>query len=137
MVRAVDLAPGLTGTLEHVVGEEDTSAGMGTSDVHVLGTPRIILLAEQAIRAALEGQLDPDMSAVEHRVELSHLAPTPIGKSVRAEALLESVDGRRLVFRISVTDSRGLVAAGRFTRVVVSRQRFLEKADGAPSEARE
>jgi predicted thioesterase len=129
MVRAVDLVPGLTGVLEHKVSDEDTSAGMGTSDVHVLGTPRIILLAEQAIRAALEGHLDPGMSAVEHRVELSHLAPTAIGKSVRAEALLESVDGRRLVFRISVTDSRGLVAAGRFTRVVVSRQRFLEKAD--------
>jgi fluoroacetyl-CoA thioesterase len=125
----VDLAPGLTGTLEHVVSEEDTSAAMGTSDVIVLGTPRIILLAEQAIKAALEGHLSPELSAVEHRVELAHLAPTAIGKSVRAEAFLEAVDGRRLVFRISVTDSRGLVAAGRFTRVVVSRQRFLEKAN--------
>jgi fluoroacetyl-CoA thioesterase len=125
----VDLVPGLTGTLEHVVAEEDTSAGMGTSDVKVLGTPRVILLAEQAIMDALEGQLDPGMSAVEHRVELSHVAPTPIGMKVRAEALLETVDGRRLVFRVSVTDGRGLVAAGRFTRVVVARQRFLEKAD--------
>ena len=124
----MDLVPGLTATLEHKVGEEDTSAGMGTSDVKVLGTPRVILLAEQAIMAALEGHLDEDMSAVEHRVELSHLAPTPIGANVRAEAFLELVDGRRLVFRVSVTDSRGLVAAGRFTRVVVSRDRFLDKA---------
>jgi fluoroacetyl-CoA thioesterase len=72
---------------------------------------------------------DRGMSAVEHRVELSHVAPTPVGMKVRAEALLEVVDGRRLVFRVSVTDGRGLVAAGRFTRVVVSRQRFLEKAE--------
>jgi fluoroacetyl-CoA thioesterase len=129
MVGGVDLVPGLTGSLEHVVAEEDTSAGMGTSDVKVLGTPRVILLAEQAIMDALEGQLDRGMSAVEHRVELSHVAPTPVGMKVRAEALLEVVDGRRLVFRVSVTDGRGLVAAGRFTRVVVSRQRFLEKAE--------
>jgi len=51
-----------------------------------------------------------------------------VGAKVRAEAVLEAVEGRRLVFRISVTDERGLVAAGRFTRVIVSKERFLEKA---------
>jgi fluoroacetyl-CoA thioesterase len=47
---------------------------------------------------------------------------------VKAEAVLETVEGRRLVFRISVTDDRGLIAAGRFTRVLVSKQQFLERA---------
>jgi predicted thioesterase len=69
------------------------------------------------------------MSAVEHRVEISHVAPTPVGAAVRAEAVLESIDGRRLVFRVTISDPRGLVAAGRFTRVIVSRERFLEKAN--------
>jgi predicted thioesterase len=68
------------------------------------------------------------VSAVEHRVEISHLAPTPVGARVRAEAFLEAMDGRRLVFRITISDERGLVAAGRFTRVLVSTERFLEKA---------
>ena len=45
--------------------------------------------------------------------------------------MLESVEGRRLTFRVSVTDDRGLVAAGRITRVVVERDRFLERATGA------
>ena len=90
--------------------------------------PSIILFAEQAIWAALYGRLDEGTSAVEHRVEISHLAPTPVGAKVRAEAVLEAIDGRRLVFRISVTDDRGLVAAGRFTRVIVSKQRFMERA---------
>jgi predicted thioesterase len=124
----VDLQPGLAGTIEHVVGERDTSAAAGTSDVPMLSTPNIILLAEQATWAALEGRLDKGTSAVEHRVEISHLAPTPVGSKVKAEAVLEAVDGRRLVFRISVSDERGLVAAGRFTRVIVSTDRFLEKA---------
>src|SRR5260221_14588664 len=72
--------------------------------------------------------LEAGTSAVEHRVEISHLAPTPVGAKVKAEAVLEAVEGRRLVFRISVSDDRGLVAAGRFTRVIVSTEQFLEKA---------
>jgi len=124
----VDLQPGLAGTIEHTVSDGDTSAAAGTSDVPMLATPSIILLAEQATWAALEGRLDEGTSAVEHRVEISHLAPTPVGAKVRAEAVLVAVEGRRLIFRVSVSDERGLVAAGRFTRVVVSKQRFLEKA---------
>jgi predicted thioesterase len=124
----VELSPGLAAMIDHVVSESDTSAAMGTSDVPVLSTPRIILLAEQATGEALAGRLPPGQSAVEHRVEISHVAPTPVGAKVRAEAVLETVDGRRLVFRVTISDQRGLVAAGRFTRVIVSRDRFLEKA---------
>ncbi|MGH9003451.1 MAG: thioesterase family protein [Acidimicrobiia bacterium] len=125
----MDLTPGLAAIIDHVVSEADTSAAMGTSDVPVLSTPRIILLAEQATAEALAGRLEPGMSAVEHRVEISHVAPTPVGAAVRAEAVLESIDGRRLVFRVTITDHRGLVAAGRFTRVIVSKDRFMEKAE--------
>jgi len=129
MVRPMDLSPGLSAVIDYVVLESDTSLAMGTADVPVLSTPQIILIAEQATGAALAGRLEPGWSAVEHRVEISHLAPTPVGAKVKAEAILEAIDGRRLVFRVSVSDARGLVAAGRFTRVLVSRQRFLERAD--------
>jgi len=125
---AVELQPGSAASVERVVGERDTSAAAGTSDVAMLATPSIILFAEQAIWAALDGRLEKGTSAVEHRVEISHLAPTPVGAKVRAEAILETIEGRRLVFRISVTDERGLVAAGRFTRVIVSKDKFLERA---------
>ena len=125
----MDVAPGLMACIDHVVAEGDTSLSMGTSSVPVLATPRLILLAEQATAAALEGRVGEGMVAVEHRVEISHVAPSPVGASVRAEAVLEQVDGRRLVFRVSVTDERGLVAAGRFTRVVVERERFMERAE--------
>ena len=124
----MELSPGLAAIIEHVVVESDTSESMGTSDVPVLGTPRIILLAQQATAAALEGRLEGGRSAVEHRVEMSHIAPTPVGEKVTVEALLEAVEGRRLVFRVTVDDSRGRVALGRFTRVLVDRDRFLEKA---------
>jgi fluoroacetyl-CoA thioesterase len=124
----VNLVPGLSATIEHVVEDRDTSAAFGTSDVPMLSTPRLILLAEQAIWEALAGRLGAGLSAVEHRVEISHLAPSPVGERVRAEATLETMEGRRLVFRVAISDSCGLVAAGRFTRVLVATDQFIEKA---------
>ena len=124
----MELHPGLAASIERVVGDSDTSAAAGTSDVPMLATPSIILFAEQATWAALQGRLDEGTSAVEHRVEISHLAPTPVGSKVKAEAVLEAIEGRRLIFRVAVSDDRGLVAAGRFTRVIVSKDRFFEKA---------
>jgi fluoroacetyl-CoA thioesterase len=124
------LAPGLTADAEMVVTERDTAAAQRSGDVPVLATPGVVRLAEEASVAAVAGRLATGTTTVGHRVQLDHLAPTPVGARVRAEALLELVEGRRLTFRISVSDSHGLVAAGRITRVVVERDRFLEKATG-------
>jgi fluoroacetyl-CoA thioesterase len=125
------LAPGCAAVIEMIVTESDTASSLRTGDVSVLGTPAIVRLAEEASVAAIADRLAPGTTTVGHRVQLDHLAPTPVGAGVRAEALLESVEGRRLTFRISVSDNRGLVAAGRITRVVVERDRFLEKATGS------
>jgi predicted thioesterase len=78
--------------------------------------------------SAVHGTLAEGTTTVGYRVQLDHLAPTAIGGRVLAEAMLETVEGRRLTFRVSVNDGHGLVAAGRVTRVVVERTRFLEKA---------
>ena len=114
-----------------IVTEADTASALRTGDVPVLGTPAIVRLAEEASIAAIADRLAPGTTTVGHRVQLDHLAPTPVGAGVRADATLETVEGRRLTFRISVSDSNGLVAAGRITRVVVERERFLEKATGS------
>jgi fluoroacetyl-CoA thioesterase len=110
------------------VTEADTAIAMGSGDVSVLATPRVIALAEQASVEAIAPDLAPGTTTVGYGVQLSHLAPTPVGAEVSAEATLESVEGRRLTFRVSVSDSRGLVAAGRITRVIVERNRFIEKS---------
>jgi fluoroacetyl-CoA thioesterase len=124
------LSPGCAAAIEMIVSTSDTASALRTGDVPVLGTPAIVRLAEEASVAAIADRLEVGTTTVGHRVQLDHLAPTPVGATVRAEALLESVEGRRLTFRISVSDSNGLVAAGRITRVVVERDRFLEKATG-------
>jgi len=126
----VDLSPGLVATAEMVVTDGDTALARHTGDVPVLSTPGVVRLAEEATVLAVEGRLDEGTTAVGYRVQLDHLAPVAVGETVQAEAVLETVAGRRLTFRVSVTDHRGLVAAGRITRVVVERSRFLDRAAG-------
>jgi predicted thioesterase len=125
------LHPGLSAAVELVVTDDDTALALQTGDVPVLATPRVVTLAEEATVQAVDGQLADGTTSVGYRVQLDHLAPTAVGGTVRAEATLEAIEGRRLTFRVSVSDGHGLVAAGRITRVIVERARFLEKATGA------
>ena len=122
------LPSGLTASITLKVCEGDTALAMESGDVPVLATPRLVALVEKASIAALGGQLGADKTSVGYEVQLAHLSPTPVGSEVTAEATLEGVEGRRLTFRVAVTDARGLVAAGRVTRVVVDRDRFIERA---------
>jgi fluoroacetyl-CoA thioesterase len=122
------LAPGLTASVTLVVDDADTALALRSGDVPVLGTPRVIALAEEATVQAVGNTLPEGRTTVGYQVQLAHLTPTPVGGTVVAEATLEQVEGRRLTFRVAVNDARGLVAAGRITRVIVERNRFLERA---------
>jgi predicted thioesterase len=118
---------GLAATVTLDVTEADTAIAMRTGIVPVLATPRLVALCEEAAMAAVEGSLDDGNSRVGVRVQLEHISPIPIGGRVVAEALLEKVEGRRLVFTVSARDERGLVAAGKVTRVLVTVEHFMEK----------
>jgi fluoroacetyl-CoA thioesterase len=123
----VKLATGLRGEARVKVSEADTARALRSGSVDVLGTPRVVALVEEAACTALEGRLDDHSTSVGMRVRIDHLLPTPIGVEVVAEAVLEKIEGRRLTFTVSVSDERGLVAAGKVTRVVVDVERFMNK----------
>jgi len=125
----VAVQPGLVGTVELTVKEGDTAEALRSGDVPMLATPRVVALAEEASCLAVGDELDAGDTTVGVRVQLDHLLPVPVGRSVRAEAKLETVEGRRLTFVVSVNNDHGLVAAGRVTRVVVHRDRFIQKAN--------
>ena len=120
--------PGLSAEVELVVSDDDTAIAIRSGEVPVLGTPRVVALCEEATVAALVGRLGPGETSVGHSVQLDHVAPTRVGTAVKAEATLLKVNGRKLVFSVSVTDARGLIAAGKITRVIVDTDRFMEKA---------
>jgi fluoroacetyl-CoA thioesterase len=125
----VPVEPGLSAHVELIVAEGDTALAMRSGDVHVLSTPRVIGLCEEASVVALEDQLASGQTSVGHTVQLDHVAPARVGVRVVAEATLQKVNGRRLTFTVSVTYPHGLIAAGIITRVVVDVDRFLDTAN--------
>ena len=122
------LDPGRRGGASLVVGDQDTAVALGSGDVEVLATPRLISLCEEATMKAVAGALGAGQTSVGVRVNFDHLAPVRVGSQVTAEAILEKVEGRRLIFTVTATDAAGLVGAGRVTRVVVDIEGFLAKA---------
>ena len=124
------LDAGLSGTVTHTVVDADTAVAQRTGSVPVLATPNVVLLAEQAAVVAVDGHVPAGHTTVGYRVQLDHLAPVGVGEVVTADAVLETIEGRRLTFRVSVKYRDGLVAAGRITRVAVEETRFLARAAG-------
>ncbi len=118
---------GLAASVTLDVTEADTALAMRTGVVPVLSTPRLLALCEEAAVTALKGSLDEGACSVGVRVQIEHIAPIPVGGRVVAEASLDKVEGRRLLFTVSARDERGLVAAGKVTRVLVDVDHFMEK----------
>ncbi|MEV0810864.1 hotdog domain-containing protein [Micromonospora sp. NPDC050200] len=123
---------GLTARVELTVTDADTAQAVGSGDVPVLGTPRLLALAEAATVAATATHLPAGSTTVGSRVELEHRAATPVGRTVVAQARLTEVTGRRLVFEVTVTDGGETVAEGRVERALVDRQRFVARAARLP-----
>ena len=110
------------------VAESDTAIALGSGDVPVLASPRVVALCEEATVAAIAGQLPDDSTSVGTRVEIDHMKPNMVGDTVTARATLVDVDARRLQFTVTVSDSdAAAVAVARVWRVVVERDRFLDR----------
>jgi fluoroacetyl-CoA thioesterase len=122
------LDPGLAAAFRHTVSEADTALAVGSGEVPVLATPRVLALAEQATVAAVAGALEAGATTVGVRVELDHLAPSPVGTELEVTSVLEQVAGRRLQFAVRLHDGGRLVAKGLITRVVVDAVAFLHDA---------
>jgi predicted thioesterase len=123
---------GLSAALSFVVDDDDTALALGSGDVPVLATPRLLAWLEAATVEALAPALEPGSTSVGTRVELEHSSATTIGATVVARASLAYVDGRLLRFEVAAeqTDAGGaarIVATGRVTRVVVDREKFLAR----------
>lgn len=130
MVTSGDLQAGLSAVIQRTMREEDTARALGSGDLDVLGTPRLLAWCEQATLAALDGQLPEDRTTVGSRVELVHERGSALGASVELRAVLEHVNGRLLRFAVVAEQATAAgptttVGRARITRVVVERERFL------------
>ncbi len=119
------LRPGLKHEVTTLVTYEKTANNIAKDVVEVYATPQMIGLMEQASAEMVHKYLAPGQSTVGTLVNVTHLAATPIGQTVRAEAELLEVDGRRLVFAVVAYDEDEKIGEGRHERFIIDEARFL------------
>jgi fluoroacetyl-CoA thioesterase len=115
---------GETGNAQLLVGEEHTAPRVGSGKVHVLATPVMINLIEAAALAAIEHLLPPGFQSLGTRLDVRHIAATPVGMKVFASAAVQAVSGRTVTFRVEAHDEKELIGDGTHERVVVNVAKF-------------
>jgi len=122
------IQPGLMGQVEAIVKTEDTALHLGSGTVAVLATPHMIRLMETAAVQSVDPLLPDGYSTVGVRVDVSHLAATPVGMRVKATARLIAVDGRKLTFEVTASDEREVVGRGSHQRMIIAVASFQQRA---------
>lgn len=124
---------GSVGTASLTVDAADTAIAVGSGDVPVLATPRMIALMEQAAREALTGYLPVDYTSVGAELAVRHTRPSAVGAQVLAEAVITAVDGALVHFSVVARDvhiadqDRSLIGTGTHVRAAVQRDAFMRR----------
>lgn len=118
---------GLTYTSTTQVTPENTALTMGSGDLPVFATPAMVALMENAAMNAVKDQLEEGNSTVGASIQIVHTKPSGIGETVTATAVLEEVEGRKLSFSVTASDSKGKIGEGTHIRYIVDRERFMSK----------
>ncbi|QMU70563.1 thioesterase family protein [Streptacidiphilus sp. P02-A3a] len=116
--------------MRYEVTEADTASALGSGDVPVLATPRLIAWLEAATVASAAPLLRAaSQTTVGTAVRVQHRRPTRVGGWVEVAAEPSATSGDRLTFTVRATDGSGrVVAEGEIDRAVVDREQFLDRA---------
>ncbi|MBC8569735.1 thioesterase family protein [Zongyangia hominis] len=113
---------------ETTVTERNTACAVGSGEIDVFATPMMVALIEEASATCCQQFLEDGMSSVGTLVNVTHLAATPVGMKVRAEAEIAEVDGREITFIVKAYDEAGLIGEGTHKRFIVKKEKFRQKA---------
>jgi predicted thioesterase len=129
---APGLIVGLQATVTAEVSDDDTAIALGSGDLPVLGTPRLLALAEAACVAAVAPVLPDGQTTVGAAVSLEHRKPSPLGTPIEVRAELVEITGRKLFFGFIAygpgAEEEAVIGAGTIQRVLVDAERFLRGA---------
>lgn len=118
---------GLKHTSELTVTEPLTAQQVGSGDLPVLATPMMMALMENAAMLAVKDQLPEGCTTVGGHIASSHLKPSKIGDSIRAEAEVTKVDGKKIEFKVAAYAGDTLLGEGTHLRFIVDRSKFLSR----------
>ena len=119
---------GMKARVEDVVVQENTAVCAGSGTLPVFATPFMCARMEKAAWIAIASGLNEGDSSVGTKLNISHLSATPVGLKVWAESEVTAVDGKRIEFKVSAGDEKGLIGEGTHERFIVTDERFLSKA---------
>ena len=122
-----NIKEGMNSTTETVVTENDTASKYGSGLLDVLSTPHMIALMENTSKNVVEGSLPDGFSTVGIEVSIKHLKATPVGMKVRCEAVLEKIDGKKLIFKVDAWDEKGKIGEGTHVRFIINMEAFMAK----------
>ena len=120
---------GIKGSSSCTVTLNDTAKALGSGGLDVLSTPKLIALMENAALLSVRPYLEEGSDTVGTLLNVKHLAATPVGMTVRAEAELIAIDRRRLVFSVKAWDEVELVGEGTHERFIVDMEKFTNKCN--------
>ena len=123
-----NLKTGLTATIETTVTKEDTAKKFGSGGVNVFATPMMVGLMENAALKAVDPHLPEGYTTVGTRLEINHIAATPVGLRVWAKAVLTKIDGKKLVFNVEAFDQKEKIGDGLHERFIVNLEKFTQRA---------
>lgn len=112
-----------------LVTNENTALKVRSGSLPVFATPSLVALMEKAACVCAAPFILEDDTTVGTRMDVRHIAPTPIGMQVRAEAELTEHEGRVMKFKVTAWDDSGEIGSGIHERVIVHADPFLEKAN--------
>ena len=124
----MEIKVGLKAEVSTVVEREDTALEVGSGSLLVYATPCMVALMEGAAGEASADCLSDTKTSVGTELNIKHLSATPVGLEVRAEAEVTAVEGNTITFQVTAYDEAGKIGEGTHKRVIVSTQRFLDKA---------
>jgi predicted thioesterase len=114
-----ELAVGLRYSRSVTVTDDMTPGHLRQDPIRVLSTPDMIRLIEQTAIEAVAPNLGPGQATVGTRVDIAHLAATPVGMTVTITVELTEIDRRRLGFRVEVRDELDEAAKGTHERFII------------------
>ena len=121
------IQPGMTNEETFVVEERQLAPHVGSGALRVLATPWLIAQMEGASHRLLAKHLPDGYSSVGIHVDMRHLAPTPLGVSVRVQTEVLSVNGWTVEFSVRAWDSREIIGECKHERFVIDEVRFLKR----------
>ena len=123
-----EITIGLIGCAETEVDSGNTALSAGSGSLEVYATPMMIALMEKAACGCIASCLDESETSVGTSVKVSHIAPSPCGMHIRAEAEVTAVNGHEISFYVRAFDSASLIGEGEHKRYVVDIEKFSSKA---------